>query len=244
MLKFQKGNAKLHKRIHTFSLPAGWTCPGARDCKSKVRLTGSTRSIKDGPYTRFRCFAASQEVLYTNTFNARQHNLKALRGAKTTGRMKKLIAESLPKKAEFVRVHVSGDFYSQAYFDAWMKVAKDNPTKTFYAYTKSLPHWVSYSDRNGESIPSNFVLTASKGGNYDHLIDQHKLRQAVVVFSEQEAKDLGLPIDKDDSHAMKQGGDFALLLHGVQPKGSEAASALSKLKKAGKGGYRRLPVTQ
>ncbi len=29
LLKFQKGNAKLDKSIHTFSLPAGHSCPFA-----------------------------------------------------------------------------------------------------------------------------------------------------------------------------------------------------------------------
>jgi len=237
-LKFGKGNAKLDKTIYTFSLPAGWTCPGSRDCKSKVHVdSNNKRTLKDGKHTVFRCFAASQEVLYTNTYLSRQHNNEALKGL-SAQEMFALIDSSLPKKAEFIRTHVSGDFFSQAYFDAWLAVALANSGKTFYAYTKSLNYWVARM----EIIPDNFVFTASKGGNFDHLIDQHGLRQAIVVFSEEEAANLGLPIDKDDSHAMKNGGDFALLLHGAQPKGSEASTALQKLKKAGKGGYgRKLP---
>jgi hypothetical protein len=152
--------------------------------------------------------------------------------------MRELIDSSLPKKAEFMRVHVSGDFYSQAYFDAWMQVARDNPSTTFYAYTKSLNFWV----KRMSDIPTNFMLTASRGGRFDSLIGINGLREAKVVFSEEEAKALNLPIDKDDSYAMGNKGNFALLLHGVQPKGSDAASALSKLKKAGKGGYKRLPT--
>ena len=42
-----------------------------------------------------------------------------------------------------------------------------------------------------------------------------------------------LPIDHDDSHAATVGGSFALLLHGVQPAGSEAAEAKKKLGKLG-----------
>jgi protein gp88 len=237
-LKFGKGNAKLNKTIHTFSLPAGWTCPGARDCKSKVHVDSSNkRTLKDGAHTKFRCFAASQEVLYTNTHLARQHNFELLKGL-SAHEMAELIEASLPKRADTNRVHVSGDFFSQDYFDAWLAVALSNPHRLFYAYTKSLNYWVARMD----IIPDNFILTASKGGNYDHLIDQHGLRQAIVVFSEAEAEALGLPIDKDDSHAMKHGGDFALLLHGAQPKDSQASVALQKLKKAGKGGYgRKLP---
>ncbi len=86
----------------------------------------------------------------------------------------------------------------------------------------------------------NFILTASYGGRDDELIDQHGLRSAKVVFSETEAEELGLEIDHDDSHAARpsvKNLDFALLVHGTQPKGSEASEALKALK--GKGSYSR-----
>jgi hypothetical protein len=38
------------------------------------------------------------------------------------------------------------------------------------------------------------------------------------VFSIQEALEKNLPIDNDDSHALLGGEDFALLIHGTQPK--------------------------
>jgi hypothetical protein len=231
MLKFGEGNAKLDKYkvpIVTFSLPAGFTCPGARDCKSRaMEDMNGKRYILDGPDTEFRCFAASQEVLFTNTYNARRHNLELLRKCKTTNEMAKLIADSLPSKSKIVRIHVSGDFFSQKYFDAWVKVATDNPSVVFYAYTKSLPYVIKRRD----SIPQNFRLTASYGGRHDSLIPSSGIRSARVVFSEAEADRLGLEIDADDSHAIGVGGDFALILHGVQPKGSEASKALVQIKK-------------
>ena len=55
-----------------------------------------------------------------------------------------------------------------------------------------------------------------------------------MVYSEQEAHDLGLAIDHDDSHAAKpslRNQSFALMLHGTQPKGTEAAEALKILKR-------------
>ena len=240
-LKFSKGNAKLDgnkKVIYTFSLPAGRTCPGAMECKSMAvakadKETGVvTRSIKDGPHCRFRCFAASQEVLYKNTYNQRAYNLGALKAAKGMRAKANLIHDSLPAKAEYVRVHVSGDFYSQEYFNAWMEVAYERPDVTFYAYTKSIPFWVNY----GYEIPHNFVLTASVGGKYDPLIGVERLRSATVVFTEAEADKLGLKIDHDDSLAMNHGPSFALLLHGTQPKGTEAAKAWKEIK-ATVGGY-------
>ena len=66
------------------------------------------------------------------------------------------------------------------------------------------------------------------------MIAEHELRSVKVVFSEAEAAKLGLEIDDDDTHASdptKRDNDFALLIHGVQPKGSEAAVALRAIKK-------------
>ena len=84
------------------------------------------------------------------------------------------------------------------------------------------------------------VLTASYGGRDDWLIDYQGFRSAKVVYSEAEARELDLVIDHDDSHAANptwRDTDFALLLHGTQPKGSDAAVALKALK--GKGSYSR-----
>jgi hypothetical protein len=64
------------------------------------------------------------------------------------------------------------------------------------------------------------------------------LRSVKVVFSQEEAKKLNLPIDHDDSHVWEYDRDFAILLHGTQPKGSAAGKAWYKLQKAGKSGYR------
>jgi len=84
------------------------------------------------------------------------------------------------------------------------------------------------------ALPSNLVLTASRGGKYDELIDLHAWKEAVVVYSEQEAIDKGLDVDHDDTHAAFGKKDFALLIHGTQPKGSAASEALQKIKKLAK----------
>jgi hypothetical protein len=223
MLKISNSNTKLAKlskligkKVFSFSLRSGYTCPFAKECKSKVIETTDGLRIMDGPDTKFRCFSASQEVMYKNTYYARQQNEEQIRDCKTIPQTAKLIEESLPKKIDgnILRIHVAGDFLNQRYFDAWLRVAKNHPDTTFYAYTKSLPFWIK---RLGK-IPDNLVLTASYGGHKDELIKKHNLRYAKVVFSEQEAKDLGLEIDKDDSHAYdRTKKSFALLIHGTQP---------------------------
>lgn len=232
-LKFAKGNAKLKKSTAVFSLPAGHTCPFAMLCQSRAhKVTGK---IIDGAHTQFRCYAASAENLFHNIRVSRWRNFELLKACESIDEMAQLINRSLPRRnTKLVRVHSSGDFYSQAYFDAWLKVCRDNPTLTFYCYTKALPFWVNRI----KSIPSNFKLVASFGGKSDDLIAKHKLRHARVVFSEVEAKKLGLPIDHDDTHVWDYDGNFALLLHGTQPAGSLASRILYGLRKLGKGGYK------
>jgi hypothetical protein len=79
---------------------------------------------------------------------------------------------------------------------------------------------------------------ASRGGRFDHLITELGLRNVRVVFSEEEAQALGLPLDHDDTFAWKHNENFALLLHGTQPAKTPAAQALVALRKQGKGGYK------
>ena len=134
---------------------------------------------------------------------------------------------------KIIRCHVSGDFFSQTYFDSWLLVAKNNPNVLIYAYTKALPLWI----KRLNEIPSNFVLTASYGGTHDHLIKQYGLKSATVVYSVEEAKKLGLPIDHDDSLAYGSTESLALLIHSQQPKGTPAAKAWAALKMAGTAGY-------
>jgi hypothetical protein len=237
-LKFGKGNAKLSKLIATISLPSGFTCPGALECLSKAnKITGK---ITDGAQTVFRCFSASQEALYRNVRENRWFNFGLLKG-KTVEETAELILASLPKQ-DIVRIHVGGDFFSQVYFDAWMLVAERTPDKIFYAYTKSIKFWTYRFDQLGRAGTANFKLTASRGGRDDCLIGEFDLKEAVVVFTEEQAEEKGLAIDHDDTLAYLQDKSFALLLHGAQPAGSEASKALQVLKKKGKGGYSKKKI--
>tara|TARA_B110000503_G_scaffold6425_2_gene8798 strand:+ start:190 stop:933 length:744 start_codon:yes stop_codon:yes gene_type:complete len=233
-LKFSKGNSKLGEHIHTISLLSGWSCPFANDCLSKAHINEETgkKYLKDGKNTKFRCFSASQEVLYKNTYNQRKYNFDLVK-KKSKDEIVSIIKDSLPKKATIIRIHVGGDFFNQKYFDAWLQVSKDIPNVLFYAYTKALPFWIARIN----DIPENFKLNASRGGKRDDLIEKHNLKEAVVVYSEKQAEDMNLEIDHDDTHAYKNSDSFALLIHGSQPKGSEASNALQELKKEGWTGY-------
>jgi hypothetical protein len=231
MLKFGNGNAKI--TAHTFNLPAGFYCPHAKLCMSKAnRKTGK---IKDGKHTEFRCFGASVESRLPAVRKNVWGNADELRKAGHTDvhAMFELINSSLPS-TRLLRIHsTGGDFFNDDYFRAWVKVAEANPDAIFYAYTKAVHCMLM-------ERPANFKMVASRGGTEDHLIDEHGLKEVEVVYSNEEAAEKGLKVDHDDCMAWKDefdGVNFALLLHGTQPAGSEASKALQVLKKKGFTGY-------
>jgi len=256
MLKFSLANAKTHalaaipelqayltdkRKIYSLDLLSGYSCPFANACLSKAVEIDGKRRIVDGPNNEFRCFSASQEAQYTNVYNSRKHNFDTLRGLHLND-MIVALNDSMPKNTGIVRIHVAGDFFNQSYMLAWATMAMMHEDKLFYAYTKSLKYWLALRETI-EDI-DNFVLTASYGGRDDDLIGKEGLRYADVVFTEKAAEWAGLEIDHDDSHAARpsmRNTSFALLLHGTQPKDTDAAVALKELK--GKGSYNRKGMT-
>ena len=231
MFSFSIGNGKLGRSTGIFNLPAAWTCPGASICKWRAdRITGK---LSGGEDQELRCFAASEENHRPNVRASRWKNLDNCKRLLASGGSKLLadhLIADMPAKIEYLRIHASGDFFSREYLRAWILVAQSLPDVTFYAYTKSIPFFV------GIDLPNNFIVTASIGGKYDDQIPDG-MKTARIVYSEAEAEQLGLPIDHDDSHARENKGNFALLIHGVQPAGSMAAKAISELRKRGEYGY-------
>lgn len=215
-LFFSCNNQKLRAGQITFDLPAGHACPFALLCFSKADK--ETGKLTDGPMQTFRCYSASNESVFLAARKRRWQNFDVLKRLKTRGAIFKEIVGDLPRGFLY-RLHVSGDFFSQAYFDAWLKVAQTFPNRIFYAYTKALPFWI----KRLSDIPFNFRLNASYGGTHDHLIGLHGLKSVTVVPSQEEANFLGLEIDHDDSHAWAQSKSFALLIHGNGPPGSKQA---------------------
>jgi Gene product 88 len=259
-LTYSKANAKTQKlmtvaalqpflsggrKVYSLDLPSGVTCPGAKDCHSWAKVDPQTGKahIVDGPNCQFRCFSASTEVQYTAVRELRYRNYAAIKDACIHGNVANLIIGCLPTNAGIIRYHVGGDFYSRTYLEGAVAAAKIRPDVLFYFYTKSLDHLKAVVAKEptanllfGRILP-NMRVTGSVGGKYDNMLTELGLRQAKVVYSEVDASTAGLQIDKDDSHAACEGGSFALLIHGTQPKGSTASKALSILN--GTGSYSR-----
>jgi hypothetical protein len=250
LLKFSPGvdNIKLarlerltKRKVSTFSLVSGETCPYANECLAKVVRVDGRAKMWYGPEMKHVCYSASLESIYPTMLAQREYNSNEILtlAARSWRAAADLIVESIPKNTQVIRIHVGGDFKTRPYFRAWCAALADRPDIVGYAYTKSLPFWVL--EREAGRVPRNFLLTASYGGKADPWIKKHNLRYVKVVKSVMEAHILGLPIDHDDRHAAMEkyrNLNFALLIHGKQRAGSDEGKAVRALR--GKGSYSRV----
>ncbi len=187
--------------VYEFNLPTGWTCPFAKECLVKVdKETGRFENASG----RYYCYASKAERFPA----VRKRRWANFEFAKKN---EKIV---LPKDAVAVRIHTSGDFFNQDYFDNWIRTARENPFVEFWAYTK----WLRYWEKRLGDIPDNLVLTASRGGKDDYLIDKHGLKNVEVYKTAAEVPD-GLPIDTNDDYARKREvRKFALIDNAVISK--------------------------
>ena len=228
LLKTSLPNSKIP--YNSFSISSGDSCPDCTIFKAKVRVINGQRFLIDGKESQIRCYSASQEAQYPSVYNMRKYNFDLLKACKSVNEIYNLLDASIPKiKFSPFRIHVGGDFFNQRYFDAWLKLALNNPKCIYYAYTKSLRYWVNRLNE----IPHNFKLVASVGGRQDYLIEKYNLISAHVVFTELQAEKLNLEIDHDDSLAIENNKSFALDIHGTQKAKSKASLIISERKKKG-----------
>ena len=119
--------------IPTFSIPARQTCVGKTEMCSKY------------------CYAFSSQVRFKLTLEKRIRNFKL---SQTDEFISSIIEDISKIKNPYLRIHESGDFYSQEYINKWYKIIKSCPDKTFLAFTKSFQF-----DFKGK--PKNLHLYAS-----------------------------------------------------------------------------------
>jgi hypothetical protein len=192
-MKFVKKKGYYTGEVYEWNLPTGTTCPFALECKVTVdRITGKF-DVHKGHY---RCYAASAER-FPGVREHRWNNFEFVKGGGIP---------ILPKDCKSVRIHMSGDFFNQDYFDTWLMLALKNPEVEMWAYTKSVRYWVNRIN----DIPKNLILTASYGGRDDGLIEQYNLKN-VKVYPSAEAVERGRPIDFNDDWARIPNINFALL---------------------------------
>ena len=110
--KLTQGNHKLDKSIATWDLPAsqevcGRVCPG--------------------------CYAKKAQQVYPAVLPSRERKLQLTKEPHFTEDISESIFALSPS---YVRIHSSGEFYSQKYVNDWYLISRIHKDTTFYAYTK------------------------------------------------------------------------------------------------------------
>jgi hypothetical protein len=124
-------------------------------------------------------------------------------------------AEVVKKRIERVRIHDSGDFYSEGYLYRWIRIAAAMPDVEFYAYTKMVT-MVRYAMQQ-PSWPSNFTIIFSQGGTEDKLIDVKTERHSRVFETLKELKAAGYAdASNDDAVAVGLNKRIGLIYHGTK----------------------------
>ena len=154
-------NAKLSKyfdkygyKVMSFGLNAIETCPFRGECAKG-------------------CYATQGSYKWSPVRKKRDNNLRYSKLDDFVYRMNYHLEQARPKRGNkelVIRIHDSGDFYSQSYANKWVEIAEQNKDVHFYAYTKS----VRYFRDNYDKLPDNLKIIFSFGGKDDHLIDTDK----------------------------------------------------------------------
>ena len=84
-------------------------------------------------------------------------------------------------KRKIIRMHESGDYYSQDYLNKWINIAENLPEVIFYAYTKS--YMFDFSKR-----PGNFVVRLSiDKTSTQEALDKTKLFDGIAETIDKDA---------------------------------------------------------
>jgi hypothetical protein len=180
--KLKKTSKELGVRVFNFGIPAyksasgKLTCPFAKDC---VKY----------------CYAQKGAYIWGNVSPAFERRYEA---TKLDTFVDLMTQEVRRKKVDFLRIHDSGDYYSPAYLEKWLQIARNNPQTKFYSYTKSVPLFENVE------LPENFDVIFSQGSKVDFLIEPETMRHSKIFKSAQELTIAGyVDASKIDLYATK-----------------------------------------
>ena len=159
----QKTSKKFGVRVFNWTLPAyktksgKLTCPMADSC------------------VKF-CYARKGFYTWSNVSKAHEERYAF---SKTDEFVSAMIKEIKRKKADYIRIHDSGDYYSKAYLNKWIEIMKALPNVRFYSYTNMVDMM------HKTNLPENFDVIFSDSGKQRHLISTNKDRHTNIFSSEQ-----------------------------------------------------------
>ncbi|MER5326967.1 GP88 family protein [Streptosporangium roseum] len=135
------------------------------------------------------CYARVGSYRFRNVLAAHQRNLKMILDD-LPGWAQQMTTELQHKRyqGKWVRLHDSGDFFSDAYLLAWLDIMRTSPHVRFYCYTKAISRFRRLVET---AAPDNFLWCYSLGGKEDHLLDLETERHAEVFPSTTELQEAG-----------------------------------------------------
>ena len=182
--KLKETSKKLGLRVFNFGITAYKTKSGKLTCPF------ADKCIKF-------CYAKKGAYIWSNVAKVFEERYELTKQDNFIEVMKN---EIIKKRVDFLRVHDSGDFYSNKYFLDWMQIAKELPNVKFYAYTNS----ISIVKNNKKAIPNNFDFIFSDSGKQVDLINKDRDRHTKIFKTEIELKKAGyIDASKIDLYASK-----------------------------------------
>ena len=121
------------------------------------------------------CYTNNGRMVWKPIRQAYEKNLEMVKDGTIWDRIEKEL-KALERKAEregaqvYIRVHDTGDYFSKAYLENWLEVARDHPTIIFYSYTKAVGWVKEYMDL-GE-VPDNYRFVFSIGSTQDLFLEE------------------------------------------------------------------------
>jgi len=160
-------NSKIKKTSKYFGVRLfNWTLPAYKSKSGKMICPMA------GECAKF-CYARKGAYIWSNVNKAHEERYEF---SKTHEFVPAMINEIKRKKADYVRVHDSGDYYSPKYLAKWFVIAQALPNVRFYSYT----NMVDLVQRS--YIPDNFDFIFSDSGKQSHLINP-RVHRHTKIFS-------------------------------------------------------------
>ena len=196
-------NSKMKKmsgpRTFNFGIPAYQSASGLKTCpKAGACAKG--------------CYARSGAYLFSNVAKAFEARLVVTIGPDF---VPMLLAELDKNRAERIRIHDSGDFYSLEYTQKWLEICNARPGVAFYAYTKQVSLFKAL--RAEKKLPKNLTIIFSFGGTEDKKINRAVDRHSWVFSSIADLEAAGYAAAyEDDAGALGPNKKIGLVYHGTK----------------------------
>lgn len=152
------GNGKIGKGVYHFS-----TVPGTYDYS--VTVNGADYAVKGTcPCNCIGCYGMS------GNYKRYGYDTQAMRTViarnYTEFMTRAIIAQIKADKIHFVRIHATGDFFSDEYIAAWQEIIKVCPECTFWTYTKNTAAVAAFDALPNANIVKSLI--PHYGFNFGH----------------------------------------------------------------------------